>query len=195
MNTPSHWLLNIALLGPKAAPGTLWAITLGAIAPDLPIFIFYAVSKAIYRLPEAQIWREAYYEPGWQFVVAIGHSMPLAGLGLLLSLWFRWDIGIIFCISLICHSLLDLPVHHDDAHRHFFPLSDFRFESPFSYWDVSRYARWVAGFEILSVLAVTPWVLQMYQTWLIRGFILIIDVVYVGAYIAFYLSPLLRRWG
>lgn len=194
MNTPSHWLLNVALLGRNvAAPGTRLAITLGAIAPDLPIFVFYAVSKAIYRLPEAQIWREAYYEPGWQFVVAIGHSMPLAGLGLLLSLWFRWDIGIIFCISLICHSLLDLPVHHDDAHRHFFPLSDVRFESPLSYWDVNHHARWVAGFEILSVLAVTPWVLQMYQAWTVRGLILAIDALYVGAYIAFYLSPLFRR--
>ena len=193
MNTPSHWLLNVALLGRDAAPEARWAIVLGAIAPDLPIFIFYAVSKGIYRLPEAQIWREAYYEPGWQFIVAIGHSFPLAGLGLLLSLWFRWDIGIIFCISLICHSLLDLPVHHDDAHRHFFPLNDFRFQSPLSYWDVKHYGRWVAGAELLSVLAVTPWVLQMYRAWAVRGLIFTIDALYIGGYLAFYLFPLFRR--
>lgn len=193
MNTPSHWLFNVALLGRDAVSDARWAIALGAIAPDIPIFIFYAVSKGIYQLPEAQIWREAYYEPGWQLVVAIGHSLPLAGLGLLLSLWFRWEIGIVFCISLICHSLLDLPVHHDDAHRHFFPLSDFRFESPLSYWDVNHYGRWVAGVELLGALAATPWVLQMYRAWAIRGLIFTIDALYVGAYISFYLLPLFRR--
>lgn len=193
MNTPSHWFFNLALLGREVSPGMRWAIACGAVAPDVPIFIFYAVSKGIYRLPEAQIWQEAYYEPGWQFVVAIGHSLPLAGLGLLVSLWLRWEIGTALCVSLICHSLLDLPVHHDDAHRHFFPLSDYRFVSPLSYWDVSHYGRWVAGLEVVGVLALTPLLLQMTRAWAVRGLIFAIDLLYIGAYISFYLMPLFRR--
>ena len=62
MNTPSHYIVNLALLG-KVAPNANVAITIGAILSDLPIFVFYAVAKLIYRLPERQIWSEAYYEP------------------------------------------------------------------------------------------------------------------------------------
>jgi len=33
------------------------------------------------------------------------------------------------------HALFDFPLHHDDGHRHFWPFSEFRFDSPVSYWD------------------------------------------------------------
>ncbi len=193
MNTPSHWLFNLVLLGRDATPATRWAIAAGAILPDLPIFVLYAASKGIYRLPEAQIWRETYYEPGWQAAVAIGHSLPLAGVGLLVSFWCRWHLGTVLCASLICHSLLDLPVHHDDAHRHFFPLSDFRFVSPLSYWDTDHYGRWVAGCEVLGAIALTPLVLEMYRSWAMRGLIFAIDSFYVIGYISLYFLPLFRR--
>jgi hypothetical protein len=36
---------------------------------------------------------------------------------------------------------LVLPLHHDDGHRHLFPLLDWRFESPISYWDPAHYGK------------------------------------------------------
>ena len=35
----------------------------------------------------------------------------------------------------LLHLTFDLPFHHDDAHPHFWPFSDWRFTSPLSYWD------------------------------------------------------------
>jgi hypothetical protein len=39
MNTPSHYVINLALLGNTIAPNANVAITLGAILPDAPIFL------------------------------------------------------------------------------------------------------------------------------------------------------------
>lgn len=188
MNTPSHYILNLVFLGKTIAPNANLAITLGAILPDLPIFIFYGVSKLIHKLPENEIWGKAYYEPFWQALVALFHSFPLAGMGLIACLYWKWETGMIFCTSLIFHSLLDFPVHNDDAHRHFFPFSNYRFISPLSYWDGAHYGKIVALTEVLLVLAVTPLALSLLKSGISKGIIFIIDLLYIVGYIRFYLS-------
>lgn len=62
-------------------------------------------------------------------------------------------------ISMLIHCLCDLPLHHDDGHRHFFPLSDFRFESPVSYWDPAHYGDWFLKFEFAFVAIGTLWLI------------------------------------
>ena len=186
MNTPSHLVINLALLSQTLAPNTLWAISVGAILPDVPIFIFYAVAKGIYQLPEKQIWTEAYYQSMVQFWVALGHSFPLAIVGLVVSLYWRSGLGITFFASIIGHFLLDIPVHNDDAHRHFFPVSDFRFISPLSYWDVRHHARWVAAGEFLSVLALTPLVWQRSDNLYLRGGLVLLNAGYLLIYPGFW---------
>jgi hypothetical protein len=53
------------------------------------------------------------------------------------------------------HSALDFPFHANDGHRHFFPVSDFRFDSPVSYWDPARFGRAVALIETVSGFALS----------------------------------------
>lgn len=187
MKTPSHWILNLVFLGQAVSPAAKTAITLGAILPDVPIFVFYAISKYIHCLPESTIWNQAYYAPFWQNTVALLHSLPLAGLGLAGCAACQWQPGVMFCLSLIAHSLLDLPVHHDDAHRHFFPLSDYRWISPISYWDRAHYGSIVALVELLLVLAATPLVLSLLDGWVTKGTVLAVDLIYIVGYIRFYL--------
>lgn len=187
MNTPGHYILNLALLG-KIIPATEnLAIALGAILPDLPIFVFYFVAKFIYKIPEGKIWSEAYYEPVWQNTVALFHSIPVALIGA--AIFYRLDYkpGIILCVSLVCHSLLDLPVHHDDAHRHFFPLSNYRFISPFSYWDSNHHGRIVAFMEMALVLGVNPLVLSLLNSPWTKGIVIAIDLFYLFGYFRSYL--------
>ena len=124
MNTPTHGIINLALLIKPQTPQANLAIVIGGILPDIPIFIFYLWAKFIARLPEVKIWSEAYYQPFIQNIVAIFHSIPLAIICWLISYYFGWQILQVICISLLLHSLLDLPVHNDDAHKHFFPFSN-----------------------------------------------------------------------
>jgi hypothetical protein len=176
------------LLGKTIAPNANVAVTIGAILPDLPIFIFYGITKLIYRLPEKQIWIETYYTPIVQFWVSLGHSIPLAAIGLCLCLFYDKHFGTALFASTICHSLLDLPVHNSDAHRHFFPFSDYRLISPFSYWDIKHYGRIVALVELLLVLVATPFALILLKHRFTQGLVIAIDLLYLVAYSRLYLS-------
>lgn len=188
MNTPGHYILNLALLGKTIAPKHNMAIAIGAILPDLPIFVFYFVAKFIYKLPEGKIWSEAYYEPFWQNIVALFHSIPLALIGAAIFYRLDWKPGVILCLSMVGHSLLDLPVHHDDAHRHFFPLSNYRFISPFSYWDTNHYGKIVSFVEMTLVLAANPLVFSLLNSPWTKGIVVAIDLFYLFGYYRFYLA-------
>ena len=182
MQTHGHYVLNLALLGKTIAPKHNIAITLGAILPDIPIFIFYLISKYMYNMPEAQIWNEAYFQPVWQNIIAISHSIPIALIGFLICWRMDWKWGAILCVSMVFHCLLDLPVHHDDAHRHFYPFTDYRFNSPFSYWDTRHHARIVAGVEFGLVLIATPIVMSLLKTPYTKGILVLIDIAYFVTY-------------
>jgi len=183
VKTPSHYVLNLALLGTLFAPEATAAIAAGALLPDLPIFVLYFVAKFAYKRPERQIWSETYYEPFWQTWVAFGHSLPLGAIAAVICFSQGWTVGGLFSLSFILHSLLDLPVHHSDAHRHFFPFSNYRFISPFSYWNPKYHGRIVAFVELLLVLAATPFAFSLLKTWVSQGILVGINALYILSYL------------
>ena len=134
-----------------------------------------------------KVGRWAYYQPFIQNIVAIFHSIPLAIICWLISYYFGWQILQVICISLLLHSLLDLPVHNDDAHRHFFPFSNYRFISPISYWDPKHYGSIVALIEILLVLLATLRVFPGINSVIGKALIILVNIFYWGSYSYFYL--------
>jgi len=135
MNTPTHIIVNYALLSDTVTTKKeRWSAVLGGIIPDIGIYVlfFYAFIAGI---PQSTVWGEIYFQPGWQLAAHLLHSFPLfIALGVLA--WLikkRWLL--IFAISGFLHALADFFTHADDAHRQFLPFSDYRFESPISYWD------------------------------------------------------------
>ncbi len=190
MNTPTHAILNLAILGKKTFPQANLIIAIGGICPDLPIFVFYIWAKFIQRLPETQIWREAYYQPFWQNLTALFHSIPIAGMGIAIATLLHSTTAQLFCLSLLLHLLLDLPVHNDDAHRHFFPLSDYRFISPVSYWDTQHYGGIVMIIEWLSVLIGSVYCFSLVQSWIGRGLMIAVNIFYT----LFILIFLIKTW-
>lgn len=147
MKTPSHAIVNVGLLSLWGSPSLALPLFVGAILPDVPIFILYAWAKFWKKLDEKTIWSEVYYQKFWQDWVALFHSFPIGLVLLGLGLWGHWVILTAIASSLILHNLGDFPVHHDDAHRHFYPLSQFRYVSPLSYWDTKHYGKQVAAVE------------------------------------------------
>ena len=121
--------------------------------PDLPMLAFYVYQRAILGTSEALIWSEAYYQPNWQLLFDIFNSLPLLGLAALVSWRARAFRLLAFITNMILHCLADLPLHHDDAHAHFLPISSWRFQSPVSYWDAQHHGRLVAAVEMAFVLA------------------------------------------
>ncbi|HBB33741.1 MAG TPA: hypothetical protein DDZ80_01205 [Cyanobacteria bacterium UBA8803] len=184
MNTPSHAILNLALLSQQQSIPAL-TITIGAILPDAPIFLLYFWAKLVHRQTERQIWSETYELPFWQNLVATFHSIPLALLGVATAHFFGWEPLQILSLSMVLHSLLDFPVHNHDAHRHFFPLSNYRFISPLSYWDTKHHARVVSMVEKLLVLAASIYVFPVIDSWTGRGLIMAVNLFYLTIYLYF----------
>lgn len=164
MNTPAHAIINLLCLGRQDSTSILTPVLAGAVLPDLPIFIFYFVEKMLLGTSESQIWREAYYRPGWQNFIDLFNSIPLILLGLLLSIWVTSQFGALLFASMLLHIAGDLPLHHNDGHRHFFPFSDWRFVSPVSYWDPNHYGVLITRLEILTVLISCGILFQLYDS-------------------------------
>jgi hypothetical protein len=152
MRTPCHVLVNIATLANLGSfLGQEAAVFAGAVAPDLPIMVLYA-SERLRGTSEEGIWGTAYQRRHWLAIIHGAHSIPLAAIGMALGLWVGKPAVAAFFASMLLHAALDFPVHAIDAHRHFLPFSQYRFQSPFSYWDVRFHARYVALVEVFLVL-------------------------------------------
>ena len=152
MNTPAHAVAGLLLLAGPGRSRLILPVFLGSIAPDLPMILFYAQAKLLARLPEDQIWSQAYYHPWWQAVFDLAGSLPLIALGAVLARFLGWTRSFFFLAALGLHALADLLLHHHDAHRHFLPFSDWRFLSPVSYWDPAHYGAYAAPLEAGLVL-------------------------------------------
>lgn len=194
MNTPSHVILNLALLGRRSQSHS--PIFWGALLPDLGMFGFYGWAKLVAKLDEATIWSEVYYQPGWQTFFDIGNSIPLALLVIAIALGLRrrrqsWqamaDGVILLATSVIFHCLADLPLHVDDGHRHLWPLSNFRFESPVSYWDPNHHGVVMALVELLLVLGASVWVWRLLRSRWAKVLLMVSNVLMGLVYVRFYL--------
>ncbi|MEB3210773.1 MAG: hypothetical protein VKL39_05440 [Leptolyngbyaceae bacterium] len=152
MNTPAHAIVNLLLMGRQQGLALQLAIVTGAVLPDLPIFVFYFVEKVLRNTPERMIWTQAYFQEHWQNAIDVFNSLPLMVLGLGISIWGKSNVAIALFISMMLHVAGDLPLHHDDAHRHFLPFSNWRFISPVSYWDPRFHGTLVGRIEMAAVI-------------------------------------------
>ena len=156
MNTPAHLIIGTALFARKDQKGTYLAALAGAFAPDLSLYLMVAVSIWIMGVPAQTVFREYYYSDAWQSVFAVDNSFILWGLALGFALWRGWPRLVAFSAAGLAHLAMDFPLHTHDARQHFWPVSDWVFVSPVSYWDSSAYAGIVgpAEFAISAGLAV-----------------------------------------
>ena len=83
----------------------------------------------------------------------------------------------IFFASMFLHACFDFPLHHNDAHHHFFPFSDWRFLSPISYWNPEYYGNIIAPIEVLMVVLGSLWLLKTTaQVWIKRSVLSILTL-------------------
>lgn len=185
MNTPAHVLFNIVILGKRNSFQYFWAILCGAILPDIPMILFYLWEKIFLKTPEILIWTEKYFENSWQNFFDIFNSIPIFFVGLLGSVISKTKWGMYFFSSLLFHTFFDFPLHREEAHRNFFPFSEFRFVSPISYWDQNHYGRVIFSVEVtLSLLIIVYLLLKLPSKWqrIATGFL---AAFYVGTFVHF----------
>jgi len=175
-------------LGSVVPPALAWPIVAGAVVPDVPVWVLYLRERAR-GTPDETIWSVHYQKPFWLNLIHGLHSIPLALAGLAACLALSAPAGAAFFASMALHSAADLPVHAYDAHRHFLPLSHWRFISPLSYWDERFHGRAVAGAEMALVIAASLVVLGRYPLPSVAAVLACVD----GWYAYHYWRSFLRR--
>jgi hypothetical protein len=185
MNTPAHLLIGAAAFGRPATSKVLGAAFVGALLPDLSLYLMAGVALNIMGIPPHVVFRDLYYSDAWQMVFAIDNSFLLWGALLGFAIWRRSAWAIALTGAALSHLALDFPLHHDDGRAHFWPATWWIFESPISYWDIHHGAKWVAPIEgVLAIAAVVVLWLRKAPWWV---FLLCIPLMAAELWI-------LRQW-
>ena len=165
MNTPAHVLLGLAVCARSDAPRTGRAAFIGSLLPDLSLYLLAGVSLFVLGLPSERVFGELYFSPAWQTVFAIDNSFVVWGTFFIAALSFQNPPAIALTGAGLLHLAPDFPVHNDDARQHFWPVTDWVFNSPLSYWDSNHHASIVSAVALVVVLISTVILWNRWPSW------------------------------
>ena len=204
MMTQTHALMAATLLAkPERRLSHNWAILLGSFAPDAAIFALVLVSK-FKDWSAQQLWSEIYFSEPMLTLTAVANSLPLYCLVLFFcvllylikdhdfvgassvsrkfasykSIFAGSALGL-FALAAIIHLLGDFPVHASDAHPHFWPLSDWRFQSPISYWDHRYHGHFFSVFEAALGVLMSILLFRRFKTIYVRILLALAITAYI----------------
>jgi membrane-bound metal-dependent hydrolase YbcI (DUF457 family) len=185
MNTQTHIIMGAALFG-RPLPRLAVAGALGGIVPDLPMYaIIIGLRVSGHSLEE--IFGRIYWEHWWQVANAIGHSFLLWGIvaaitaaAALRDTTSKPAFAFALSGSALLHSFIDFLCHRDDAHMHFWPLTEWRFRSPVSYWDPQYFGQWFGLFEAALGIMLVVILWQRYANRWLRIALALVLAAYVA---------------
>ncbi|MEM9855372.1 MAG: cobalamin biosynthesis protein CobQ, partial [Pseudomonadota bacterium] len=155
----------VAAFGKPEQNTVTMAALLGAIMPDLSLYIMGGFALYVMSIAPEIVFDELYFSDAWQRVFAIDNSFVLWGLALGVALWLKSRWAVAFAGAALLHIAFDFPLHNEDARMHFWPLSTWKFYSPLSYWDSSSGGRIVGVIEIAVILALVVYLLGRFKSW------------------------------
>lgn len=180
MNTPTHVIVSLLSLVREDKARIAVPVIVGAVLPDLAMVGFYAFQKLVKQTPESVIWGELYHASEWQALFDVFNSLPILAVILVIAWRAKLHWLLLLSLSMTIHVLLDLPVHREDAHHHFYPLSDWAFFSPISYWDPCHYGSFVTAIEVVILALGCGWILWRFKSALMRATAVVLLVVTVA---------------
>ena len=153
MNTPAHIIFAAAAFARPYDRRRTVAALAGAVAPDLSLYVMAGTAIYIMGISPYVVFDQLYFSDAWQQVFAVDNSFLVWGLAFGVAWWFGAKTAMVFAASGLLHLAFDFPLHHDDGRPHFWPISDWVFQSPISYWDRAHHAGIVGPIELgLSLL-------------------------------------------
>jgi len=178
--TSSHILIGAAVTSrTRFKPWQLMLAWVGGFMPDSFIFVMVALSRMV-NGPGFDLWsypNGLYWQQPWQTFSSIANSFPLWTLVLLIGfLLFKYSsrfkivgLGIlIFSVGYFLHISVDFFTHADDAYPQFWPFTDWRFNSPISYWQPEYYGRIFGVVEAITGFSIMVYLVMKFKQWPIR---------------------------
>lgn len=185
MNTPAHLLLAAGVFAKPDCPKVTAAAIIGGLLPDLSLYILTTTSLFLLGNNPDYVFDVQYFSDSWQQIFAIDNSFILWGILLGVAVWLRAAWFIVLSGSAVLHLCFDFPLHHDDARPHFWPLSDWVFQSPLSYWDSAHYGIIISVFEQTLVIGVLILLWQRFKSARMRAFFTIVALLEIAPVIIF----------
>ncbi len=152
MNTPAHLIFGLTAFGKVGRPAVTAAAFVGAMLPDLSLYLLVGWHLQVLGTSPQIVFGQLYFSDGWQSIFRIDNSFILWGILFALSAMVRAPILVALCGAALLHLGFDFLLHNDDGRAHFWPLSNWVFQSPVSYWDPDHYGNIAGAIEVVLSL-------------------------------------------
>lgn len=146
----------------------------GAMIPDCDVWLMIVV-EFLRNSTGCETFHYRYLEPPWTDIQAVINSIPISvlilAIGAAIRFWGSKPVGaliLVFALSALLHLCCDILLHHDDARRQFWPISDWIFRSPVSYWDPQYYGKYFVVFELFLGLSLAIILIQRFRSIIVR---------------------------
>jgi hypothetical protein len=147
-----------------------WKVGLGGVMPDVIYMAIFLPKLLTYESFGAWM-RDPLWDVAWNSLAArSAHSFVVWGIVFFL-IWLAgrqtpiWDQTFPFVIGWGLHVAADALTHVSDGYAIFYPLSNYRFPAPISYWERAYHAR---EYFIVSHSLMAGILLFWLSRWLIR---------------------------
>ena len=177
MNTPAHLIFGLAAFGKPESKAITAAALVGALIPDFSLYAMAGWHLNVLGTSPQVVFGELYFSDAWQGIFRIDNSIILWGIGLALAVMFRSGVAFALCGAALLHLGLDFLLHNDDGRAHFWPITNWIFASPVSYWDPDHYGNIVGPIEIALSLAACAYLWRRYKGVLMRILIAILGLM------------------
>ena len=180
MNTPAHLIFGMTVFGKRNRPALTGAAFAGSLIPDLSLYLLAGVHLLVLGTAPEVVFGQLYYSDAWQSIFRIDNSLVLWGTGFALTLFARQPVVVALCGAAVLHLCLDFLLHNDDARAHFWPLTDWVFYSPVSYWDPQHFGGVVGPVEVLLSLACCAYLWRRHRGRLMRVLVVALGLMELG---------------
>lgn len=167
-----------------AVPYRTAAFITGSLLPDVPIYTFFVIHTFILGTKQQYMWDVLYFESAWVPIFTLSHSLMLWPFLFAAGMYLKQHLLMYTAGAATLHVCLDFFVHNDDAYAHFWPLIDWKFISPISYWDPAHFGQIVGAIDAVVILGLLLWLGTKYSGKRARLGIGSIMVLYVASLIA-----------
>jgi len=165
-------LIAASLFAKPSRPAITGVAVLGGLLPDLSLYLLVFYSLAIRGDTPQTVFDEYYFSAEWQQIFSIDNSFFVWALVIAVGLYCKREWVWVLGAACVLHLLGDFPLHHDDGRAHFWPFSDWVYQSPFSYWDVNHHARIIAPIEGVICLLLYGYLFWKFDTGRARSVLL-----------------------
>jgi hypothetical protein len=185
MQTPAHLIFGMTAFGKAHQPAVTVAAFVGALIPDLSLYLMAGTHLFILGTPPDVVFGELYFSRDWHNIFRIDNSFVLWGIAFGIAFMLRNTVAMALCGAALLHLVLDFPLHHDDGRAHFWPISDWIFASPVSYWDMQHHAGWVIPAELVAAVACCVLFWRRHVDRRMRAFVLVLGAAQLVPVIGF----------